>query len=345
MKKRTALGLALILVAFGLTGCKSAGGSKLNDLLSVLPKTMNGVVVIDVHRAITTEVVDKAIKDSAEYQKYQEFIKQTGIDPQKDIQSLVIGFSATGTGEEALASGAGVVSLVYDKTKLLAKIKELTPNLIEQTYEGIVLFASPEEKDKPMFGAFLDETRIAIGNEADIKSVIDVFKKKSESVLKNEKVAALIKTANTNAMAWSVIAFPPEMMKDIVAKNPMAADLADIHALSIFFDYANKALQLEIKGLGGDAEKNKKLADTLNGFKAIGGMAAGEKPEVGELLNKIEVTSAPDNIRIFASLPDELLNKLSKTAEAQVKEKLAGTKGEEKKAEDKKDEKKAEIKK
>lgn len=57
-------------------------------------------------------------------------------------------------------------------------------------------------------------------------------------------------------------------------------------------------------------ENNKKIADALNGFKALGGMVAAQKPELGELLNKIEISSTTDHVKIYCSLPEELLNKL-----------------------------------
>ena len=101
------------------------------------------------------------------------------------------------------------------------------------------------------------------------------------------------------------------------------------------FDYANKTMDMAIQAVTADAGKNKEIADMLNGFKAMGALAAGEKPEIGELLNKIEITSGTDNVTIKALLPEELLTKLSKTVESELKNKLgAEVKTEEKPAEE-----------
>ena len=106
------------------------------------------------------------------------------------------------------------------------------------------------------------------------------------------------------------------------------------------FDYSNKILDMEIKAVTSDAGKNKEIADMLNGFKAMGSMAAGDKPEVGELLGKIEITSAADNVRLHAAVPEVLLNKLGKMAQTEIMNKMGGVKpqepakGEEKKAEE-----------
>ncbi len=335
MKKIAVIGLALVVVFLSLTACKKAGGA--DSVLSLIPQDAQGVVVVNVNKAMTTNIVDKAIKENKEYQKYQEFIKETGIDPQKDIFYIAVGLIQKKTeGGETEQQGVVVANMNYNKDVLLAKIKEKASGLKEETYEGVTVYAITEkEAAKPTYGAFLDASNILIGSEKAVKAVIDISKKKADNVFKNADLSALIKTANKNALLWSAFSFPPEMMKDMAAKNPMASDLADVKALLIYFDYANKSLQLEIKGLGGDADKNKKLAETLTGYKALGGMFATEKPEVGELLNKIEVSSAPDYVKIFVNIPEDLLNKLSATAQKQVEEKLAGIKPEEKKEEKK----------
>ena len=347
MKKLAIGSLALILLVFGFAACKkagapAAGSANASDMLSMIPKSAQGVVVIDVHAGMTTAVIDKALKDSKDNEKYLAFIKDTGIDPQKDIYYAVIGLM----GSEGLkdASPAVVVNLKYDKDKLLAKMKEKAAKVTEEVYEGLTLYTAAEaDEKKPMSGVFYDASNIIVGEAKDVKAVIDVLKKGADSVLKNEALSALLKTADQTAMLWAAVALPPEAMKSLAAQNPMAASVENLKSLLIAIDYKNKALRIEIKGMGGDAAKNKETADALTGLKALGAMASSEKPEIGELMNKIEVTSSPEFVKIAAMLPEELLNKLSATAEQTVKDKLAGAKDEDKKDE-KKDDKKVEKK-
>ena len=150
---------------------------------------------------------------------------------------------------------------------------------------------------------------------------------------------ASIKNVNKNAMAWGVFAFKPEDVKKMVEATPMLSSLSSLKALILAFDYSNKVLDAEIKAVTSEAGKNKDIADMLTGLKAMGGMMAGEKPEVGELLGKIEITSGADNVRIHAAIPEELLNKLGKMAQTEIMNKMGGVKPEEPA---KADEKKAE---
>ena len=60
MKKLTALGIVVFLALFSFAACgKKAGAwpaAGAEDMLNLLPKDAQGVVVVDVHRAITTAV-------------------------------------------------------------------------------------------------------------------------------------------------------------------------------------------------------------------------------------------------------------------------------------------------
>jgi hypothetical protein len=273
-----------------------------------------------------TDIAGKLIKENKEYQKYQEIIKEIGVDPQKDVFFVAIGIS--GEMKQNASSGVGVVNLKYNREKLMAAIKKQDTKLEEKIYEGIPLFSSPSEGEggKRVFGAFLDESNILIGPEKEVQAVIDIFKKKAESIINNKEMMALIKTVNKKAMLWSTFLLPPDQMKTMAEGNPMLSNLQFIKSLSLYFDYKNKGLEAEIKAVGTDEKKNKEVADFLNGLKGLGGLAGSQKPEVGELINKIEITSAADYVKIYVNIPQDLLDKLSQEAQKQVESKLAGEK-------------------
>jgi hypothetical protein len=367
MKKLALYGLAFALLLTAFAACTKvgppvAGSAKAADMLTMLPKDITGVILIDVNRALNTEVASKALKEGDNAQKYQDTIKKLGIDPQKDVYFVAIGL--TGSFSGGTTSGVGVVNLKYSKDALLAKMKDEGAKFTEGAYEGVAtITVAKDEKedsgadkaeaaekpaetaapDKVMMGAFLDASNIAVGPEKEVKAAIDVLKKKTENATANADLMAQIKAVNKNAMAWGVFAFKAEDVKKMVDATPMLSSLSSLKAIILAFDYSNKMLDIEIKAVTSEAGKNKEIADMLNGFKAMGSMAAGNKPEVGELLGKIEITSAADNVRIHAAVPEELFNKLGKMAQNEIMNKMGGGKPETPaKGEEKKEEKKAE---
>jgi hypothetical protein len=120
-------------------------------------------------------------------------------------------------------------------------------------------------------------------------------------------------SANKLSSIWAAN-LRTEAAKKMAQQNPMLSSLEGIHSVLFSFDYRDKAIEAEIKALNKDEQKNKQIADFLTGLKALGGMAGSSKPEVGELMNKIIVSSGPDSVSVSANIPEDLINKLGEEA-------------------------------
>lgn len=315
MKKLALLRIVLILSLIFFTFCAKKpsapepGSAKVDDILNLIPKDIHGILFIDFHKAMTTEFFENSLKKEKIYEKYQEFVEETGIDPKKDIYFIAVGLKKFHA-EQEKEEGVFLLNLKCEKETLLAKIKEKEEvELKEEDYYGITVYTVEEDVEKKA-GAFLDDSNIIIGREEVVKDVIDIYQRKAENVSKNKELASLIKQTNKRALFWGSIIFPPEVMKKFSDKNPMLKTLGILEAATFYFDYKNKNLSSEIKILTSDEAKNKQIMDFFQGIKAFGAMAAAEKPEIEELLNKIEITSGPDNVTIYASIPEELFNKI-----------------------------------
>jgi hypothetical protein len=169
-------------------------------------------------------------------------------------------------------------------------------------------------------GAFLDDSNIVLGSGKAVKAVLDVYQKKSDSMLKSAEMKGLLKAVNTSAVVWGAFVIPQEMIKSQADKNPMLKDLVGLTGLTMSFDYANRTLTAEIQGLGGTKEQNKTLAEKLTALKGMGTLMGGQQPVLAELLNTIEISSSAGSVKIYASMPGELLDKVQKM----VQEKLGG---------------------
>jgi len=317
MKKITVISIVFIFALFCFISCEKkpavpeAGTAKAEDLLSLIPVNAQGVFCVDIHRAMSTEVVNKAIKEDKNYEKIEEFIEKTGIDPQKDIY-LVVGAITAGA-EPKKQKGVGIINLKYNKDTILAlakeKAEEEEQELTEEEYNGIMIYAWKEEDGEGSL-SFIDDSNIVVGNESEVKSVIDVLQKRTENVSKNEDLSALIAKANKSAIFWGTILIPPEAMEEAASENPFLSNLQAVNAVSIYFDYENRNILTEINVMISDEAKNKQVADAITGLKAFGAMAAAQKPEIGELMDTIEISSGTDHVKIFASIPEELIIKL-----------------------------------
>ena len=327
MKRITAISLVLCLALFSFVACKKeaaapkAGTAKAEDLLNLIPVDVQGVFFVDANKAMSTEFADNMIKEDENYQKYMEFVEKSGIDPQKDIYYVAVGVAGDLEGENQ--EGVAIVNMKYDADTVLGLIKEKLAEeeqeLEEEDYEGMTIYKIWQEGE-PMSFSMINESNIIGGNEIHVKSVLDVLNKKKDNVFKNEKLAAIIDKTNKDAMIWGAMLLPAETMEKAASANPMMGALKSISAIALYFDYKNQMITAEIMAMGPDAESNKQVAEALTGFKSFGAMAAGEKPEIGELLNAIQISSGDDHVKIFAEIPEELIKKLQADKPEEEKE-------------------------
>lgn len=351
MRKTTVFGLMFLLTMIGFVACgkkaemPKAGSASPDDMLSLLPMNAQGVLFVNVNQAMSIEAADKMIRESDDYQKYMEFVEKTGIDPQKDIFYVAAAMTGLGGDEE---KGVAVINMKYDRDTILPLIKEKMAEegkeLMEMEYSGLTIYkvekeeaAEPveqeeeqeiqqeqqEKEDKELEEgafAFLDSSNIVIGSEEEVKSVIDISQKKADNLYKNQALADLLAKTNKEGILWGAILIPAEAAKKAAEENPMMSSFAAMEAASFLFDYKNQNILAEIKLMSDNEENNKKIADALNGLKAFGGMLAAEKPEIGELMNKIEISSTAEHVKVYASLPEELLKKLKSDKPAEEKE-------------------------
>jgi hypothetical protein len=324
MKKFTALGIVIIFALLSFISCEkkpavpSSGAAQAKDMLSLLPVDGQGVLFIDIHRIMAIEAIAEMIKEEEgkeSYQKYQEFIDRTGIDPQEDIYSIAA-TATIGEGKE-IKTVSAVLNIKYSREILLPLIKENMEEgeeLTENEYNGFTIYTIKKEDEKEVSFTFLSDSYIGAGNEEGVKSVIDVLQKKRENVFKNDSLAALLEDADKGAILWGALAIPPETKEEMTGVSPMLKNIEAINAVSLSFDYKNKSFIAEIKLLTGDPDKSLEIADSLNGLKMMGSMIQIQDFNAAEVLDNIEITAGPDHVKIYANFPEELLDKLKEKA-------------------------------
>jgi hypothetical protein len=326
MKKASILGMTALLI-ISITACTSTKGIKSGAaageaLIKLLPKSTMGVMAVDVARAMGTDATAKALQNPMAKEKYDEFVKMSGIDPMKDISYF--GFGLVGTPSAAAPEGDGgfIVELKYDKAKLLGVLKEKAPEVKEETYNGVVIYSNLDggKSKQTTQAAFLDASHIVLGSEKGVKGIIDVHQKKAESVMKNAEMTAILKKVDKSGLAWGAFAIPPDLVKKGIEKQPQLKVLEGVTALIMAFDYKLATFTADIRTLGGTKEQNANLASTLNGFKSLGAMFAAQEPVAGDVLNGIEITSGQDYTSLHISLSQEVLDKLGKVAQSKAGE-------------------------
>jgi len=299
--------LALFLISFGACGPKEKAGSPaVDEMLMMFPVEAKGVFFVDVDKGMATEMARNIIQEEA--QKMGEFIEKTGIDPEKDVHYLAAAFIPVSPKNH---EGLVIINLKYDKEKILSMIQEESKGeLTAEDYEGITVYFTDKRKTECL--VMLNESHIAIGNAVAAKSCIEVIQDRKDDIYKNEALSALFGRTDKSTIVWAAIVDPAEAMNMPTTQSPQLKIAESFNALTMNFDYKNKSVLVDIKAEGEDVEKNHQLAQTLNGFKALGATMTSDKPELGELLNAVQISSGDDHVMISANIPEELAQKLKK---------------------------------
>lgn len=313
MKRFIITATAILLILYSFVSCQNMQTAKVipekaEDMLRYLPGDVNGIFFIDFHRGINLEFMDKIIKDEEHFEDYLEFAEKTGIDPQKDI--YFIAGAIRGEMKKDDEDVVAIINLKYDKNTLITLIQQEAEKegeeINEENYSGFMIY-SPPEKEKKKRGSFcfLNESYITLGKKDAVKSVIDVFQKKEVSVLKNKAFSSLFSKTNKESLLWGGIIIPTEQ-KSLLTENPMFTDMESIDAISMAFDYKEQNIILDIHLMVRDPIKSQEMADKLNEFKSMGAMIQIQDLDMAELLDRIEINSGGDHVRIFASFPEDL---------------------------------------
>ena len=325
MKKATTTAIVVIFALFSLISCQkgifapATDSAAAEEMLRLIPKDVAAVFFINFNGVMQIEKVDEFFNEKVQdekfdgYSDYQKLIEMTGIDPKNDIHFIAV---AMKEGEGPKNEWAvGIVNLKYNKDSLMSFIRfkneEEGSEIIEEEYSGIALYTVKEtvkgQEEEHSF-AFIGESNIVAGDVNLVKSVINVMQKKEDSVLKNEKFSTLFKDMDKGALFWGGVIVPPEASAKLAEEVPMASTVEAVQAVSLLFDYDDRNIMAEIKLMSDDPIKNQEIADNLISLKSMGSMITIQEFNFAEVLDRIEIYSAPDHVKIFASFPEDFFN-------------------------------------
>jgi hypothetical protein len=316
---------ALLLV---MPACKKKTPGRLSSegTLALVPEGAVMLLAFDFQQFADLALFDKMLKDDWQkgsgpgqvFANYQDFVQKTGIDLKKDVYSVVAGIYGELGGENPQM--LGMVNLKYDKEKLLGLLKQNNVIVTEAIYRGLGLYTlKSEDPKKDVRLTFLNANNIVIGTEAQIKQAVDLAQGSGKSVLKNAAMMKYVDMLKKDSMFWLAIGNIPDKIKNAPAGGMMPVDLSKAEAFIGYLNYKSKTFSGEFQLISHNEQGNKQVVEMLNGLKALGAMGSAKEPELGQLLNGIQLSSAPDSIKLAFSLSEELMNKLSDKAKDKAK--------------------------
>ena len=316
-----AFSAVVVGLAFYSTHVARASAPNLPHSIHYLPASSNGIFGMNVQKFIQSPLYQRIQAKQGDRigQDLQDFIAKTGVDPTKDVQYII----AAGRPGEGKGGGVAVVvgSRKFDTDKIMTFITTNTKTApIETPYKkGKVIMIPESDGTKLEKGiAFLSDIEIAMGDLDSLKAVLDIQAGDAAGI-DTTSLGALVTSLDPNEMFWFA-GDPGAVMAKNPTGNPLVGNLSAIRSIYGTLDMST-AIVGNITATTADADSANKLVSVINGFVALGSLAASQSNQSQEFKNligqivinaKADINNEKKLYKVLVSLnvPFDVLGKL-----------------------------------
>lgn len=312
-----ALGAMAALGALYLDPARAAVGPLPAEGL-VLPADARFVIGVDVKRLTASPFYQKYGRkgESGHPQAFAELEEKTGVNPERDVEQVVI-TGRTGAGSE---SALVLVLGRFDRAKLSRAIEtEKKGKVSWKTHEGTTEYLFNEESKPTVAVAFLDDRSLLVGSPGVVEATISSRNHGATTLRSNTALMGLLERVKPGSTFWMVgdQTLLANLPKTIPApgSGPDAAatgssiSLPALKSLIVTGDLEPQ-VALAITGETTDEAAARNLADVVRGFVALAALQANQKPELKQLASAISVSTEATRVVVNARFPYELIDAL-----------------------------------
>ena len=324
-------GLGIGAVAYLASTQVEAQSTGLPDTLAYMPATTTVVGHIDFTSLMSSPLREKW-EEELEGTGLNEFREMTGLDPFNDLYGASF---AVVTPKDASPGAPPSMSIPerwgaaihgsFDAEQLLAKVRE-NGSIESEAYAGTTIYrvtphmdtdggdADASSRSNPAF-AFAGLDTLLFGEPAYLKEMLDVGAGRAPSA-----GAAIAERWGEGHFAQDTfwVAASPEQGFDQMI--PQGANIPPIQSFA-FSGRLDMELALRARGQAADSEAATKLADVVRGFVALGSLQQGENPDLGAILDSIQIEQVDNEVAVSLSVPYETLERLSQRARTEAEDK------------------------
>jgi hypothetical protein len=277
--------------------------------LTYVPADTVAIAYADVHDIMGSEFHQRLQQVLPHGEEHDRFVEETGIDVQRDLQSVMAVMMGADRKETA-------VFLRGNFTQPQIERLAMAHGAVAEDYRGKHMLVAPAQAEahagqgpfaSPVI-AFLEPGLIALGGEATIKRAIDVAEG-PEDVTSNAPLMKLVAQVDDEGNAWLVGRF------DAVSQNSgLSPEITnrlpalDWLALSAQID---RGVRGELRAEAKDQQSADQLRAVVNGAVAAAKMMSGQDPKVVNFLDSLQATGSGTQVEVGFTVPPEVLDQLT----------------------------------
>jgi len=288
------LGLCTGLVAFYSGGLSLTSSSRGPSEMAYLPADAAMVGYANVREVMTSEFRQKMIAVIPSGEERDEFQRQTGIDVENDIDTVV----AAWTVGEPDKHGLVLVRGRFNDGQIEGVIRQ-HGGTTEQ-YNGVrMVIANPQamhtdgmprdvvEPSESFALAFLETGLLAVGSETAVKGAIDA-KASGKNATTNDELMNYINDIQAGQSAWAVGRF------DAIKGSAEVPDQIRQHLPAVQWfavsTHINGGVTGTLRAEASDDASAENLRDVVRGGMAMGRLMSGSDPRMEMLINSLQMS-------------------------------------------------------
>jgi hypothetical protein len=332
MNKRTryfVVGSAAIVIAglcTGLVAYYNGGLSLLSSAqgpaeMAYLPADATAVAYANVSEVMNSAFRQKVNEVIPTGEGRDEFLKETGIDIERDIDTVV---AAVSTGQKAAVV---LVRGRFNETQIESLVRQNSGDV--QEYKGIRIATGAPHKvvaaetaegtvemprdviikaDQPPAVAFLEAGLLGIGSLDAVKSAIDA-KASGQNVTTNSELMTYVNGIRGGQSAWAVGRF------DAIKKAAELPDQLSQHLPAVQWvaltTHFNGGVTGSIRADATDDAAAENLRDVIRGGLAMGRLVSGEDQKLKLLLDSMQMSGTGKTVALTFSVSPEMVDVLA----------------------------------
>lgn len=297
------VGLGTGLVAYYNGALPGTGAARIPELAYV-PADASAVAYADVRDIMGSEFRQKLRTMMPAGTEKDRLFAETGVDVERDIDSVVAGIAAPG----APGVPGGQRALVLMRGRFdAARIESLATQhgLTVDTYKGTrMLLSSDGAADAGEGIAFLEPGLLAFGGRDRLRAAVDAGHS-SGGIAHNAAVMAYVEGAERSGNAWIVGHFDP-----MAAEQAMPAQIRQqLPPLDWFVVSADvdRTVHGLVRADARDDVAGEQLRNTVNGALSAARLLAGRDSRLDTTLNSVQVSGTGKTMEVsFVVGPDVL---------------------------------------
>ena len=292
MKKSIIFLLALVFISSCGIVERESLSAEMRDQLQKLPSDANLIGYINFTRMKTSPFFDLFQDDIEDEmflsEEYQDFLKSTGFDIEKDIHE--VSFATISPEKSEGYNGIFIASGAFNPDKIIAYIKEQDSEkeLLFETYDQFTLYYLKEEK---LSFCFKDDNTIIGGSQILVKKALMAENSEMDLVLMPQ-----IKSLKFKSWAWMTVN-TESMLKNMPASRitERIPVVKSIRSVSMAIKLADN-LYFNGECLCSDNEKAELLKDAVKGAIAAAKLSVSDDRGTIDVLNSINVKTENNSL-------------------------------------------------